>query len=153
MLGIVNEESFEAFHAKLVSVKDDLSGMPSITSRVNTTNARTQSLLKEEIMKLNVELHAATTGDKKTGKQENKRVRNSDEGVRFVTPVYGTETIDNELYINLPDDSLLNSNKFKDYFLFFGSSKVPSSWMEAFCRTDELSSQDQIKVQYTTALK
>ena len=87
MLGIVNEESFEAFHAKLVSVKDDLSGMPSITSRVNTTNARTQSLLKEEIMKLNIELHAATTG-KKTGKQENKRVRNSDEGVRFATPQY-----------------------------------------------------------------
>ena len=152
MLGIVNEESFKAFHAKLVSVKDDLSGMPSITSRVNTTNARTQSLLKEEIMKLNVELHAATTG-KKTGKQENKRARKDDEGVRYVTPVFGTETIDNELYIVLPDDSLLNSNKFKDYFLFFGSSKVPSSWMEAFCRTDELSSQDQIKVQYTTALK
>lgn len=107
MLGIVNEESFEAFHAKVVSVKDDLSGMPSITSRVNTTNARTQSLLKEEIMKLNVELHAATTGKK-----------------------------------------ILNSNKFKDYFLFFGSSKVPSSWMKAFCRTDELSSA---RIRFTRA--
>ena len=41
--------------------------MPSITDRVNTTNARTQSLLKPEIMKLTLEVEAGTTG-KKTSK-------------------------------------------------------------------------------------
>ena len=61
MLGIVNKESFEAFHAKLCLVKRDLKSMPSIMGRVKTTNSRTQVLLKEEIMELTLQVEAGTT--------------------------------------------------------------------------------------------
>ena len=126
--------------------------MPSITDRVNTTNARTQSLLKPEIMKLTLEVEAGTTG-KKTGKQGNRHERDSDREMTYITTNFGAEAIDDEQYIVLPDNSLLNSKKYQDYFLFFGSSKVPSSWMKKFSGTAELTSQEQIKTQFTTAMK
>ena len=130
MLGIISEESFEAFHAKLCQTKGDLKYMPSTTDRVKTTNARTQSLLKKDIMELTLQVEAGTTGEK-TGKQTKKRERDSDEGMRFITTTFGTEVIDDEQYTVLPDNSLINSKRYEDYFLFFGSSKVPPSWTRA----------------------
>ena len=92
MLGIVNKESFEAFHAKLFLVKGNLRSMPSITGRVKVTSSRTQSLLKKESMELTLQVEAGTTGEK-TGKQSKKRACNSDAGVRFITTTFGTETM------------------------------------------------------------
>ena len=59
-------------------------------------------------MELTLQVKASTTG-KKAGKQSKKRARNSDAGVRFTTTTFGTETIDDEQYTVLPDNSLLNS--------------------------------------------
>ena len=152
MLGIISEESFEAFHAKLCKTKGDLKGMPCTTARVNTTNARTQNLLNPEIMKLTLQVEAGTTGNK-TGKQNNKRERDSDKEMTYITTNFGTEVIEGEQYIVLTDNSFLSSKRYKDYFLFFGSSRVPSTWMTKFNGTDELTSQEQINLQYTTAMK
>ena len=71
----------------------------------------------------------------------------------YITTNFGTEVIEGEQYIVLTDNSLLNSKRYKDYFLFFGSSRVPSTWMTKFSGTDELTSQEQINLQYTTAMK
>ena len=56
MVGIINEESFEAFHCRLSKVKDVLKSIPSHTQRINTINARMQRLLKEEIIDLTMKV-------------------------------------------------------------------------------------------------
>jgi len=62
MVGIVSEESFEAFHCCLVRVKDLLKSMPSHLSRVEISNARMQSLLKKEIMEGTIKLDLRQLG-------------------------------------------------------------------------------------------
>merc|ERR1711957_133997 len=64
MMGIVSEESFEAFHNRLQKTKSLLKNIPSHAQRVETINARMQNLLKEEIMELTITVETETTGKK-----------------------------------------------------------------------------------------
>ena len=56
MTGRISEESNEAFNGTLATVKSKLKSMPTTATRVEVTNARTQSNLKGEILDLKVAL-------------------------------------------------------------------------------------------------
>ena len=50
MTGRISEESNEAFNATLANVKSRLRCMPTTSTRIETTNARTQANLNEEVL-------------------------------------------------------------------------------------------------------
>ena len=149
MVGILSEESFEAFHGRLAKVKDLLKSMPCDLSRVETINARMQCLLKKEIMEGTVMLESETTG-KKTGPQTNKRRVGSDNIDHIIShsderTIYGVE------YIVLTDGALLKK-KWKDFYLWFSSCKAPQSWLDAFHASTpliSLSEADEAKAQFS----
>ena len=136
MIGIVNEESFEAFHARLAKVKDQLKYIPSHLKRVETINARMQCLLKEEIMELTVELESATAG-KKTGPQTRKRKLQGDV-VSHVSNTFPEKTVDGVEFMMLPCGTLIKK-EWKDIYLWFSSCKAPQSWIDAFNASSPLS--------------
>lgn len=50
MIGVVNEESFEALHSRLARIKNLVKSMPSHSERVAVVNARMQTMLNENIL-------------------------------------------------------------------------------------------------------
>ena len=69
MAGRISEESNEAFNGTLADIKAMLRCMPTTTTRVEVTNARTQSNLNGDIMQEKIVLKTGITG-KKRGPQK-----------------------------------------------------------------------------------
>ena len=129
MIGIVNEESFEAFHSCLARVKDQLKSMPYHLLWVETINARMQSLLKEEIMELTMAVESVSTG-KKTGPQTKKR-KLLEDNVTHVLNVFDEKTVNGVEFMVLPCDALIKK-EWKNIYMWFTSAKAPQSLMDKF---------------------
>ena len=71
MAGRISEESNKTFNSTLVDIKTRLRTIPTTTTRIEVTNARTQSNLNSEIVQHKVELKKDITG-KKRGTQKPK---------------------------------------------------------------------------------
>ena len=61
MAGRISEESNEAFNATLAEIKKRLRCMPTILTRIEVMNARTQSNLNGDILEHKIQLKLATT--------------------------------------------------------------------------------------------
>ena len=149
MVGILSEESFEAFHGRLAKVKGLLKSMPCDCLRVETINARMQCLLKKEIMEGTAMLESEITG-KKTGPQTNKRKLGSND-IEHTISHFDERTSNGVEYIELTDGALLKK-KFKYFYLWFSSCKAPQSWLDAFhASTPEilLSEADEAKARFS----
>lgn len=146
MIGIVNEESFEAFHSRLSMIKSLLKSIPSDSQRVGTINARMQSLLNEKIMELTLLIQSKTTG-KKTGPQTRKRKR-SDDNVENIATIFSETTVDEEDFIVLTNGERI-PKKWKDIFLWFSSSKAPQLWVDIFNKNSNTESISSVKIANT----
>ena len=62
MAGRTSEESNEAFNATLANVKSRLRCMPTTSTRIETTNARTQANLNGEVLNHKVQLQDELKG-------------------------------------------------------------------------------------------
>ena len=71
MLGILSEESFEAYHSRSAKIKNLLKFNPNHEQRVATINARSQNLLKRNIMDLTLHVEEKTA-EKKLGLKPTK---------------------------------------------------------------------------------
>ena len=148
MLGILSEESFEAYHSHSAKVKNILKSNPNHEQRVATFNARSQNLLKRDIMDLTLLVEDQTTG-KKTGTQTNKKKLSPDNSEHVLTR-FPEKTIDGIDFFVL-DCGALIPLEWKDIYLWYSSSKAPKAWRDTFFAAipSELTEVQEQSAQYS----
>ena len=131
MTGRISEESNEAFNGTLANVKSKLKSMPTTATRVEVTNARTQSNLKGEILDLKVALQEGTTG-KKRGPQK-PRTRSVED---MILTSMSSEYVEfkGEMFVKLVSGSPL-PKAWEDLYQWFGSAIAPKEWIDGMANT------------------
>ena len=87
MAGRISEEINKAFNVTLADIKTRLQCMPTTSTRVEVTSARTQSNLKGEVLEHRVVLQDAIIGKKR--RQMKTRARDTDNiAITFVDDEY-----------------------------------------------------------------
>jgi hypothetical protein len=143
MTGRISEESNEAFNATLAHVKTRLRCMPTTSTRIETTNARTQSNLNGEVLDVKVELQDSLKG-KKRGTYK-ARVRVIDE-MRLSSIEDDCVEFKGEMYLKLTSGNLM-PKVWGDLYHWFGSAIAPKEWREGLASTapSSFSSVDRAK--------
>ena len=131
MAGRISEESNEAFNGTLATVKSKLKSMPTTVTRVEVTNARTQSNLKGEIFDLKVALQEGTAG-KKRGQQKPRATRVEDMMLSSMCSEY--VEFKGEIFVKLVSGNLL-PKVWEDLYHWFGSVIVPKKWIHDLAKT------------------
>ena len=143
MAGRISEESNEAFNTTLANVKTRLRCMPTTSTRIETTNARTQSNLNGEVLDHKVELQDSLKG-KKRGTYK-ARVRLIDE-MRLSSIEDDCVEFKGEMYLKLTSGNLM-PKVWGDLYHWFGSAIAPKEWREGLASTapSSFSSVDRAK--------
>jgi len=127
----ISEESNEAFNAMLVDIKTRLQCMPTTSTHVEVTNARTLNNLKGDILDHKVKLQDVITG-KKRG-QLKPRARNADNiALSSVDSEY--ITLKGDLYLKLASENLL-PKIWEDLYQWFGSAIAPKELRDSLSST------------------
>ena len=148
MIGILSKESFEAYHSHSSKIKSIPKFNPNHEQCVATFNARSQNLLKNDIMELTLYVEDQTTG-KKTGTQTKKRKFDPDKS-EHVSTRFPEKTIDGIDFFVL-DGGALIPLEWKDIYLWYSSSKAPKAWRDAFFAAipSELTEVQEQSAQYS----
>ena len=131
MTGRISEESNEAFNGTLATVKSKLKSMPTTATRVEVTNARTQSNLKGEILDLKVALQEGTTG-KKREPQKPRTMSVEDMILTSMSSEY--VEFKGEIFVKLVSGNLL-PKAWEDLYQWFGSAIAPKEWIDGMANT------------------
>jgi len=131
MTGRILEKSNEAFNATLANVKSRLRCMPTTSTRIETTNARTQANLNGEVLNQKVLLQDGVKG-KKRGPYK-ARVRTADE---MTVSSVGDNCIEfkGKMYLKLVSGNLL-PKEWEDHYNWFGSAIAPRKWKQSLAST------------------
>ena len=131
MAGRISEESNEAFNATLAEIKRRLRCMPTTSTRIEVTNARTQSNLNGDILEHKIKLKVATTGKKRGRQKARAKVADNLSIIKRVDEYY---LFKGEKYLKLSSGNLL-PQVWEDLYRWFGSAIAPKAWREAMTRT------------------
>jgi hypothetical protein len=143
MFGRVSAEGFEALHVLIAKLKA-MSRSQTTLSRINTTNAKSQTALKPGVMETSDKFEKGSKG-KKRARYNTKPSTQSTDAAETLEP-YNTVTHEGGEFIEVSGGEAIVWKKAEDVWRFLTTSFTPPAWGEVFQSSTTITQEKKRKL-------